>query len=49
MPPVRRLGNLIWSSLLTVIGNSRVQDPASGMRVLRRGVPASSSIRCRTG
>jgi len=36
MPPVRRLGNLIWSSLLTVIGNSRVQDPASGMRVLRR-------------
>jgi hypothetical protein len=36
MPPVRRLGNLIWSSLLTVIGNARVQDPASGMRVLRR-------------
>ena len=36
MPPVRRLGNLIWSSLLTLIGNSRVQDPASGMRVLRR-------------
>jgi glycosyltransferase involved in cell wall biosynthesis len=36
MPPVRRLGNLIWSSLLSVIGNSRVQDPASGMRVLRR-------------
>jgi glycosyltransferase involved in cell wall biosynthesis len=36
MPPVRRLGNLIWSSLLTVIGNSTVQDPASGMRVLRR-------------
>jgi hypothetical protein len=36
MPPVRRLGNLIWSSLLTVIGNSRVMDPASGMRVLRR-------------
>jgi glycosyltransferase involved in cell wall biosynthesis len=36
MPPVRRLGNLIWSSLLTVIGSSRVQDPASGMRVLKR-------------
>jgi hypothetical protein len=36
MPPVRRLGNLIWSSLLSVIGNSRVEDPASGMRVLRR-------------
>lgn len=36
MPAVRRLGNLIWSSLLTLIGDSRVQDPASGMRVLRR-------------
>jgi hypothetical protein len=36
MPPVRRLGNLIWSSLLSIIGNSSVQDPASGMRVLRR-------------
>lgn len=36
MPPVRRLGNFIWSSLLTVIGSSRVEDPASGMRVLRR-------------
>ncbi|MGE0464670.1 MAG: glycosyltransferase family 2 protein [Vicinamibacterales bacterium] len=36
MPPVRRLGNLIWSSLLTVIGNTRVQDPASGMRVMKR-------------
>lgn len=37
MPPVRRLGNLIWSSLLSLIGNERVQDPASGMRILRRG------------
>jgi hypothetical protein len=36
MPPIRRLGNLIWSSLLSVIGNEVVQDPASGMRVLRR-------------
>ena len=36
MPPIRRLGNVIWSSLLSVIGNSTVQDPASGMRVLRR-------------
>jgi len=36
MPPIRRLGNLIWSSLLSVIGDSKVQDPASGMRVLRR-------------
>jgi Glycosyl transferase family 2 len=36
MPPIRRLGNLIWSSLLSFIGDSKVQDPASGMRVLRR-------------
>ncbi|NWG13119.1 MAG: glycosyltransferase family 2 protein [Acidobacteria bacterium] len=36
MPPVRRLGNLIWSSLVTVIGHRRCADPASGMRVLRR-------------
>jgi hypothetical protein len=37
MPAVRRLGNFIWSSLLTLIGSARVEDPASGMRVLRRG------------
>ncbi|MCC7176530.1 MAG: glycosyltransferase family 2 protein [Bryobacterales bacterium] len=36
MPPVRRLGNLIWSSLLTLLGSEKVQDPASGMRVVRR-------------
>ena len=36
MPAVRRLGNLIWSTLLSLIGNARVQDPASGLRVLRR-------------
>jgi hypothetical protein len=36
MPPVRRLGNLIWSTLLSLLGSERVQDPASGMRVLRR-------------
>lgn len=36
MPAVRRLGNLIWSTLLTAIGNQRIDDPASGMRVLQR-------------
>jgi glycosyltransferase involved in cell wall biosynthesis len=36
MPFVRRIGNLIWSSLLSLIGDSRVEDPASGMRILRR-------------
>ena len=36
MPFVRRLGNLLWSSLVTLLGNRRVMDPASGMRVFRR-------------
>ncbi len=36
MPLIRRIGNLIWSTLLTVLGNTKVQDPASGMRVLWR-------------
>ena len=36
MPPIRRLGNLVWSNLLSIIGSSKVEDPASGMRVLRR-------------
>jgi glycosyltransferase involved in cell wall biosynthesis len=36
MPPMRRIGNFIWSNLVSVIGNHRVDDPASGMRVIRR-------------
>lgn len=36
MPRVRRVGNLILSSLVSLIGNHRVADPASGMRLLRR-------------
>ncbi len=36
MPLMRRVGNLIWSSMVTLLGNRRVVDPASGMRVLRR-------------
>jgi len=35
MPPMRRIGNFIWSNLVSIIGNRRVADPASGMRVLR--------------
>jgi glycosyltransferase involved in cell wall biosynthesis len=40
MPWVRRLGNFIWSNLVTLIGNKRCVDPASGMRVLRRSALA---------
>jgi glycosyltransferase involved in cell wall biosynthesis len=36
MPLMRRVGNLLWSSLVTLLGNHRVLDPASGMRVFRR-------------
>ncbi len=36
MPLVRRVGNFIWSNLVSLIGNQRVADPASGMRVLRQ-------------
>jgi hypothetical protein len=38
MPLVRRLGNGLWSGLVTLLGNQRVLDPASGMRVFRRDV-----------
>jgi glycosyltransferase involved in cell wall biosynthesis len=36
MPAVRRLGNFIWSNLVSLIGDRPCVDPASGMRVLRR-------------
>jgi glycosyltransferase involved in cell wall biosynthesis len=35
MPPIRKVGNFIWSNLLTVVAGQRVVDPASGMRVFR--------------
>mgnify|MGYP006287908675 CR=1 FL=1 len=36
MPFVRRVGNLLWSNLVTLLCNHRVIDPASGMRVFHR-------------
>jgi hypothetical protein len=36
MPAVRRLGNTIFATLLTLIGRTRVTDSASGMRVVTR-------------
>lgn len=36
MPLTRRIGNLAFASLLSMIGNVRVRDTSSGMRVLRR-------------
>jgi glycosyltransferase involved in cell wall biosynthesis len=35
MPFVRRMGNLIWANLVSLLSGQRVADPASGMRVFR--------------
>jgi glycosyltransferase involved in cell wall biosynthesis len=36
MPLVRRIGNLIFANLVSLLSNVRVSDSASGMRVIRR-------------
>lgn len=36
MPFTRRVGNFAFATLLSLIGNVRVRDTASGMRVIRR-------------
>ncbi len=38
MPTSRRIGNLFFAKLLTLLGNQRVTDSASGMRVFTRDV-----------
>ena len=38
MPKTRRLGNLIFARLVSIIGNQKVTDSASGQRVFRREV-----------
>ena len=38
MPPVRRLGNLIFANLVSVLSNRRITDSASGMRVFKRSI-----------
>ena len=38
MPAVRRLGNTIFATLVTLVGNHHVSDSASGMRVFHRSV-----------
>jgi glycosyltransferase involved in cell wall biosynthesis len=38
MPFLRRFGNLIWSSLVSLLSGQRVADPASGMRVFHAEV-----------
>lgn len=36
MPLVRRVGNVLFANLVSLLGNHRVSDSASGMRVIRR-------------
>jgi glycosyltransferase involved in cell wall biosynthesis len=36
MPFIRRVGNIVFASILTVFSATRVRDTASGMRVVRR-------------
>jgi glycosyltransferase involved in cell wall biosynthesis len=36
MPLLRRVGNVIFATLLSIFSSSRVRDTASGMRVVRR-------------
>ncbi|MDY7092557.1 MAG: glycosyltransferase family 2 protein [Acidobacteriota bacterium] len=36
MPPVRRLGNRLFGTLLSLVSSQSVRDTASGMRVVRR-------------
>lgn len=38
MPVTRRVGNLFFAGLLTLLGTQRVTDSASGMRVFKRDV-----------
>jgi glycosyltransferase involved in cell wall biosynthesis len=38
MPLTRRLGNFIFATLVTLIGNIRITDSASGQRILRREI-----------
>jgi glycosyltransferase involved in cell wall biosynthesis len=38
MPKSRRLGNLFFARLVSLIGNHRISDSASGMRIIRREV-----------
>lgn len=38
MPVTRRIGNLFFASLLSIVGRQHVTDSASGMRVFRREI-----------
>ncbi len=41
MPPVRRLGNLIFARLVSLISARQITDSASGMRIFKKSILAS--------
>ncbi len=38
MPPVRRLGNLIFAALVSLVSARRISDSASGMRIFKKAI-----------
>ena len=38
MPPVRRVGNLIFANLVSLVSAQRITDSASGMRVFKKAI-----------
>jgi len=36
MPPIRRVGNALWRTIINWLAQTRITDAASGMRVMRR-------------
>lgn len=36
MPAIRRFGNMLFSTFLSVVSNEHIRDTASGMRIIRR-------------
>ena len=37
MPKIRRVGNLFYVALINLLGNAKITDSASGMRVIKKG------------
>ena len=46
MPLVRRVGNMIFATLLTMMGRTLVTDSASGMRVSLKPRKAPAAMAC---
>jgi len=38
MPFLRKIGNIVWSTLITILSGRKISDPASGMRVFKKSI-----------